>query len=608
MSKKILALLLALVMIVGVFAACGDGGNNSSAGNSSTGSTAGGDESTGGDDGEPSNVSTGPDDVSEPYSFRCYWYYDWAQIKEWGADAFSKFMSEKFNVDIDFEKPDADADSKLQLMLTGGDLPDAIIIDRGRALENCVQANALVEIEQFMYEGCTFAEDVGEDTRELLKCRDGKLYGIPNWPRAPGKASTGGNEQWIVNTKVYEAAGKPALNTLEDLHQYALKAKELADGGLKSYSGMDIIPFYATNEGNGFRITKGFYRSFGGRNLVESYFTQEDGKIDLAVNTPLYVEALREANKWYREGLWTQDIYTDNGDQLTEKFTNGRPALAFYDFSQDDTNNFRRVCVEKSTEAGDDTSYEVIGDPSNPDFASFPQYPGVSADTITYGDEAGSPGWNVNVITTKAERPQRIFDLFTWMISEEGSQYQVLGGPEGPIWDGEFDADGNAILNIDYGAITSKEQDAAGAWLWTQPAHSDYVDAFKFGLNERAEKKNWVVSIQANLCTYDEENPKVGQKFKTDQLTGLGNVIESTSDLGIALKTIQDQCMAEIPKIMAAESDEEFDKLVADLQDFAAKNKLADILVEWQAKYDANIELQGFDAYSEEYDVYGLNK
>lgn len=604
MSKRILALLLALAMIVGVFAACGDSGNNSSSGNS-TGSTASGDDSTGGDDSEPSNVSSGADPTDELYEFRCYWYYDWAQIKEWGADAFSAYMRDKFNVQITFEKPDADADSKLQLMLTGGDLPDAMIIDRGRVLENCVQAGALVEIEQFMYDGCTFAEDVSEETRELLKCKDGKLYGIPNWPRAAGKASTGGNEQWIVNTMVYEAAGKPALNTLEDLHQYALKAKELADGGLTAYSGQSIIPFYATNEGNGFRITKGFFRSFGGRNLLESYFTQEDGKLDLCINTPLYVEALREANKWYQEGLWTQDIYSDNGDQLTEKFTNGRPALAFYDFSQDDTNNFRRVCVEKS-EGG--TTYEVVGDPNYADLASFPQFPGVSKDTITYGDEAGSPGWNVNVITNKAARPQRIFDLFTWMISKEGSEYQVLGGPDGPIWNGEHDEDGNAIIEIDYGAITSTEQDAAGAWLWTQPAHSDYVDNFKFGLNERSEVKNWVVSIQADLCTYDEENPKVGQKFKTDQGTGLGNVIDSTTDLGIALKSIQDQCAAEIPKIMAANSDEEFNELVAALQKYAEEHQLAEILEQWQAKYDANIELQGFDAYSEEYDVYGLNK
>ena len=179
MSKRILALLLALAMIVGVFAACGDSGNNSSsAGNSSTGSTAeGGDSSAeGSDDSEPSNVSTGPDPTDEFYDFTCYWYYEWAGIKDWGKDEASKYWGEKFNVNVEFSKPDADPDSKLNIMLTGGDLPDSMILDRGRVLNSAVRAGALVDIEQFMYPGCTFETDVAEIAKELQKV-DGKLYG-----------------------------------------------------------------------------------------------------------------------------------------------------------------------------------------------------------------------------------------------------------------------------------------------------------------------------------------------------------------------------------------------------------------------------------------------
>lgn len=617
MSKRIIALLMALALIVGVFAACGDnkGNGTSSAAKDNTSSAADNtdstpaDDSTGGDESEaePTNTSGGPDDTSELYEFETYWYYDWAGIKEWGADGFSKYMKEKFNVQITFTKPDADQDSKLQLLLTGGDLPEAMILDRGRVLNNVVRAGALQEIEQFMYDGCTFAEDVGEQTRELLKV-DGKLYSIPNWPRAPGKASTGGNEQWIVNTHVYNEAGKPSLATLNDLHDYAVKAKELSDGGLTSYSGMSIIPFACTNGTNGYYIYRPMFRSMGGRNIVESYFTQEDAKIDLAVRTPLFVEALKEGNRWFRDGLWSPDVFTDNGDQWVEKLTNARPALFWYDFSQDDTNNYRRVPVEKSAGTEQEMTYEVIGDPAYADLASFPQFPPADGVEITYGDEAGSPGWNVNVITTAAERPQRIFDLFTWMISKEGSDYQVCGGPDGPIWNGEHDEDGLPKLLIDYGAITSTEQDAAGAWMWTQPAHSDYIDTMKFALNDKAEKKNWTVNIQAHLCTYDEENPKIGQKFKTDQCTNLGDAIDPQSDLGVSLKTIQDQCAAQIPQILMAEDDATFDKLLADLVSFCESNDVDSVIAAYQEKYDANIALQGFDAYSEEYDVYGLNK
>lgn len=606
MSKRILALLLALALVVGVFAACGDSSSSSSsAGNtSSTASTEGGDDASTveGGDSEPANVSSGADDTSELYEFDCYWYYDWATLKEWGKDAFSKYMKEKFNVQVNFSKPDADQDSKLQLLLTGGDLPDAMILDRGRVLNNVVRAGALTEIEQFMYDGCTFAEDVGPETRELLKV-DGKLYSIPNWPRAPGKASTGGNRQWMINSYTYNEAGKPSLASINDLHDYAVKVKE---AGLKSYSGQDIIPVGFEPNNAGLYVVYPFLRATGARNLVETYFTQEDGKIELGVREPKYIEALKEANKWYREGLWDSSTFTDNSDQWVEKLTNGRVGLCVYDFSQDDTNNFRRTTVEKSSSTDKPTSYEVIGAPNYADVSSYPQWPAFDGVEVVYGDEAGSPGWNVNVITTAAERPQRIFDLFTWMISKEGSAFQVCGGPEGEIWDGEYDEDGLPKLNLDYGAITSAQQDAAGAWMWTQPAHSDYIDTMKFALNDKAETKNWVVDTQAHLVSYDEENPQIGQKFKTDQLTGLGDVIDPQDDLGISLKQIQDQCQAEIPKILMAKDDAEFDSLVEGLKSFCESNNVDAVIEAYQGKYDANIELQGFDAYSEEYDVYKL--
>ena len=70
--------------------------------------------------------------------------------------------------------------------------------------------------------------------------------------------------------------------------------------------------------------------------------------INLGVFEPKFVEALKIANQWYNEGLWSSDIFTDDGDMWVEKMTNGRPAIFWYDFSQDDTNNYRRKYVEES--------------------------------------------------------------------------------------------------------------------------------------------------------------------------------------------------------------------------------------------------------------------
>ena len=605
MSKRILALLLALALVVSVFAACGDSGNSSSSGgNSSTASTESGDASSAGEDeGEPSNVSAGPDDTSEHYAFTCYWYYDWATLKEWGGDAVSAYWADKFNVDVEFSMPDADPDSKLNIMLTGGDLPDSMILDRGRVLNSVARAGALQEIEQFMYPGCSFETDVAEIAKELQKV-DGKLYGIPNWPRGEGAVATGGNYGWIINTDTYKKVGSPKLETMDDLHDYCVKVKE---ANLTSYTGQSIIPFATTNTNNGFYVYQQFYRSLGARNLVESYFTQENSKLEICVREPLFVEALKMANQWYNEGLWSSEEFTDDGPMWEEKMTNGRPALMFYDFSQDDSNNFRRITREKSN---GEVSYEVLGDPNSEITKDFPMWPKANKDVkVCYGDENGTVGWNVNVITTSAKRPQRIFDLFTYLISEEGTR-EVCYGPEGGLWEGT-DENGIPQLTKPYADITSDEMNAAGAWLWTQPASSDWMDSIKFAVNAQQDpdKRNWVVSIQSDLFSQSRENPHEGTKFITDQNTGLTNLIDPQTDEGIQLKAIQDELQVRLPQILMAKDEAEFNKLLEEAVQTVESNNIDGILAIWQEQYDKNIELQGFDAYDPAHisEVYGMD-
>lgn len=591
-AKRILALLLALCLIVTAFAACGNSEDGSSAtsGGGTSEATSGGD----GDDAEPSDVSTGPDDTSELYEFTVYYNYTgWSKV--WGEDATSQYISDKFNIDIDWTAPDSDPMAKLNLMVSSNDLPEVIVMDRGPDLNKIAAGGYLVDLEPLMYEGCSFAEDVPEETREMLKI-DGTLYGIPNWPR---KAATGGNYQWIINTSAYEAVGEPVLDSLDALHEYATAVKE---ANLTSYSGQSVFPFWCTNTDNGYYVWWPFYRSLGGRLPVDTYFTQDDGVIQYGLENELVVEALRIANQWYREGLFTAEVFTDTADQFLEKLTNARPALLWYDFSQDDTNNFRRIVREQTN---NETSYEVLGtEAMQPDVMMFPPAEGVE---ITYGDEAGTVGWNVNCITTTAENPQRIFDVFTWMLTKEGSIH-IMYGPEGGLWEG-LDENGNPNLVKPQSEMTSDELDAAGAWFWTQPAHSDNIDLTKYAVNEKEEpeNKNWVVDIQAHLCTYDEENPRIGQKFITDENTGLTDTVDPQSDLGVSRQTILDQSKAQWPKIIMAASDEEFDQLVADMLQFAKDNNVDEICASYQGRHDSNIEVQGFSAYDPEYDVYKVN-
>ena len=607
MKKRVLALLMVLALVAGIFAGCGGNGSSNSGGNTDNSkpvsTPANNDGDNDGNDSEPSNVSTGKADTTEHYSFVTYHNYT-GWTKQFGIDETSAFLCEKFNIDMNWYGPDSDPDGKLNLMVSSNDLPDSIVMDRSPLwIKLCKAGTVFQDLQQYMYPGNTFEQDVSEGTRGMLKV-EGGLYGVPNWSR---KGATGGNDQWQVQSDAWKAAGSPDLNTLEDLHQFALKVKDL---NLSSYTGQSMFPVWFTNTDNGYYVYRPLYRATGMPNIVESYYTQENGVIEFCLESENFVKALKEANKWYNEGLFTAEVFTDNGDQFLEKISNGRPALLWYDFSQDSNNHYHQIMQQKTN---GESEYEVLGHPGTW-LEQYPQFPTFDGVEFAYGDETGGVGWNVNCVTVKATDPQRIFDLWTYMITPEFSAIMQYGPEGGTVLDhldwsqGDLPVpvlrDGKAVSDF-----SPEEQDAAGLWFWSQPAQSDYVDGIKYAMNDSLpdEQKDWVVDIQANLCTYTPENPKIGQKFMTDENTALVADIDQQSDLGVAKQSLDDQCKLMLPQIIMAPDEATFDKLVADLLSFAKNNgQVEELKKVMQEKHDANIEAQGYSAYSKEYDVYKL--
>ena len=586
---KALAAVMAASMILTV-AGCGGGGSSSTAGSSTSSKTesSAAESTDGGDASSEVTGSSGPDDTTEPYEFDAYYSYQ-GSVKPWGEDAASKYMNEKFNIKVNYSCPEADADSKLNLMISSDDLPDVIILDRNANWLKLINLGKLVDINTLKYEGCSFDEDILESTQKLLSVNGG-LYGIPNWAR---KGATGGNMSWMVNHDVYEQLGSPELKTLEDLHQFMLDAK---DKGVKTSDDQSIFPWLPRQDDNGFYTVSAIYRSYGHPNLIDTYWSQADNDVKLAVYDDNYIAALKIANQWYKEGLFPETTYTDSNDQFVEKLSNGRAAITYYDFSQDDTNHFRTLLQEK-----DGNTYDLLGW----ELKDSPIYPAADGVDYVYGEEGGTVGWNVNCITTKAENPQRIFDLYTWMLTKDGS-INMMYGPEGGLWEGK-DEEGNPILKKPEEELTSDEKNAAGCWFWSQPAHSDNVDLTKYAVNEQQpeESRSWVISIQDHVFTPEDSiHPAIpGQKFLTDENTGLSLEIDPTEDLGMARQAITDECKMRIPQIIMASDDATFDKLVQDLKDFAESNQVHYIEKIYTDKRASNIELQGYTAYQDYYDA-----
>jgi putative aldouronate transport system substrate-binding protein len=501
----------------------------------------------------------------EPYTFTHYFNYDWWDIKPWAVDEVSKTLKEKFNVTVEFSKPDQDPQAKLNVMISSGDLPDSIMMDRGVDNIKLADLGLLQPLEPLMEKNPAVKDNLLPTTMKLLSIKD-KLYGIPNWPRT---AATGGNNAWVTNDKLYKAAGSPKLETFEDLYNFAKKIKAEFP---KTDKGLPTVPMTFDASADGNLIMEAFYRSFGG--VQNGWYGAMRGNYELVLKDPVYKEAAMEVNKWWREGLLSETQFTDTGEQILEKIVAGRTALMYYDESKDETNKFRKILKE----AEPDNGYEMVSP------FPFPPAKGLTKDKI-YGDITSTVGWNVTCITKNAKDPQRIYDLWSYLLTPEAAILQMYG-PKGQNWD-ELDANGLPKLKKAESELTADEINKLGAWFWMIPGHSDHVDNMKFAVNaaQPKEKQNWVINNQANVLT--------PTKVLSDEFVGIGEVIDSKSDEGIKRTLIEDKIKAEFPKVLMAKSAEEASKIYDEIIAFADKNGMTKIEELYNAKYQENVKTVG---------------
>jgi len=558
-KTRLLSLLLAVVMLVGLLSACGGStpAAESSAPASSSASAVADSASA---SGEPAASAT-----LEPYTFTHYFNYDWWGLKPWGEDGVSKYLKEKFNVTVEFSKPDADAAAKLNVMISAGDLPDSIMMDRGVDNQKLAELGLLVDLAPLMDKNPALRENLSEGTQKQLEI-GGKLYAIPNWSR---KATSGGNDTWLYNQRLYTAAGSPALNTFEDLYAYATKIKNDVK---QTKEGVSAYPVLFKNGGDGWEVVRPFHRSLGG--VLNGWYTVINGEYKLALRDDKFRAATMEANKWWREGLMSETQFTDTGDQILEKLVAGRAALLWYDHSQNEANKFRTILRETFP----DDSYEIV--------SPFPYPPAGGLPTSKiYADIQSTVGWNVTCITTSAKDPQRIYDLWSYLMTPEAAIVQMYG-PQGMNWD-TLDDQGRPILKKAESELSSDEINQLGAWFWMIPGQSDNVDKMKFAVNDMqpVEKQNWVASAQSKIFS-----PIMSL---SDEFNGIGDVIDPKGDEGIARSLCEDYIKAEYVKAIMAPTAEEAAAIYDSVLKFCDENGMPAIEAKYNEKYKANVALSG---------------
>lgn len=197
-AKKVLALLLALCMMAAVFSACGGDSNSSSSsqGSSSESSSAGDSSEESSENGESSATDTNNGDT-----VNIDWFLSTGRVPStWDLNQHvMKTITEKTGVTVSANTPAQDADTKLNLMMVDGNLPDLITITNTTLIKDLIDADLVWDMQE-LFETYVPDSDIingkfPEDIKNALISRDGGWYSFPSHIRsADNSAIWGFNE------------------------------------------------------------------------------------------------------------------------------------------------------------------------------------------------------------------------------------------------------------------------------------------------------------------------------------------------------------------------------------------------------------------------------
>lgn len=352
-------------------------------------------------------------------------YYDrptnGAQVAEsWGKDPVSKEWMEETNVNVEWSYAIDDSHSKLNMMIASGEYPDVLVCQTSYdMLDDLAQNGVIVKINELQEQ---FAPDfinrnMSANTvlamRQQFESMD--VYAVPVYSYKVedmenpeiSRCSTG----IMVLKNVYEAIGSPDMTTIDGFLNALRKVKEMYP---------DMIPAQASrnsstdDDGN----PRSIYKLFQMFDLTGGYY--HDAETDTYRkywNSDNYKELLKFVNTLYNEGLMDPTELTDSGEQLQAKLFNGQ---VFCNMNND-ADNIDWFNTELKNAGIDD---EWI----------FPSQPSINTETgYTFDNIMGGVGDHVIVIFN-TENAGRALQWVDYLMSDK-AQREVVAGIEGVSWD-----------------------------------------------------------------------------------------------------------------------------------------------------------------------------
>jgi len=208
--------------------------------------------------------------------------------------------------------PQADWNTRINLMLATGDIPDIIVSGVGGANHASIFFYAQLGLFRPITNYLEFAPELLRMFEELpfihadMIMPDGNIYGFPAIDDA---FHTHLPQKLWINTAWLDTLGLPMPRTTEEFYDTLVAFRD----GDPNQNGRPVLPFAgAAGQGHAVeRLLGRFVTTDEGNRLIV-----ENGRIVPVFNTPEWREGLRYLNRLYTSGLIAPDTFVQNRDGL----------------------------------------------------------------------------------------------------------------------------------------------------------------------------------------------------------------------------------------------------------------------------------------------------
>lgn len=474
-KKKLLSMLLAAAMIVGLMAGCGDGKSSTTTNDTGSQSTTAGTE------------------VLEPITFT-FFNADGTEEDPW-SDPVALAITEATGVSLEISYPVDGNDEMVPMMIASGEYPDIIFAKSDGV--SLVDAGALIDLTDLIDQyGPNIKKLYGDNFNRLKYSEeDPSIYqlcqaGVGNVPY-----TTSGTAQ--LQFAVLEANNYEIPYTLE---QYEQQIKSyMAEN--PTIDGLDTIGLTISCADWHWYITlanpSGFIANASpdnGQWIIEDDNNYKATYKHAADGQKEYYQWL---NRMYAEGILDPDFATQTHDDYIAKIASGR-VLGILDA------NWDYADAEKVLEA--DGKYERT-------YAGLPVTMSEDQKCASLMNQGLQVGWGIG-ITTSCEDPVRAIKFIDWLCTDEG-QILTHWGIEGVNY--FVDENGNRYrteeeINRSNTDTEYKKETGVGFHNYPFPSYGD-------GVVDATGNTYSTVSRQSVIDTYNEAEVAAAEAWNVELLT-----------------------------------------------------------------------------------------